>query len=168
MLNYNTQTIRYIHISIAKQRLLLIDNNETLFSANIATGKKGVGEEFGSECTPRGWHIVRAKIGQDSPINSVFIGRRWNGEIYSEQLQEQFPERDWILTRILWLSGSQVGFNRLGQCDTMQRYIYIHGVADGRIQGKPISHGCINMNNKDIVTLFDKVEPGIPVYIDVD
>ncbi|BCB27147.1 hypothetical protein SKTS_20330 [Sulfurimicrobium lacus] len=76
-----------------------------------------------------------------------------------------FPERDWILTRILWLSGCEPGFNRLGELDTMRRYIYIHGTADEKAIGSPVSHGCIRMRNQDIIELFDLVPAGTPVEI---
>ncbi len=156
---------RYISVSIAEQRLQLIDNNQILFDVIIATAKNGAGEQFGSECTPRGWHKIRAKIGASCVENTVFIARRPTGEICSESLQQKYPERDWILTRIMWLSGLEVGFNRSGQQDTMRRYIYIHGCPDNNPMGIPDSHGCIKMRNSDVIALFDRVEVGIPVYI---
>ncbi|MCU7836966.1 MAG: L,D-transpeptidase [gamma proteobacterium symbiont of Taylorina sp.] len=155
----------YINISLCEQRLQLIDNKKILFEADISTAKNGAGEQSGSECTPRGWHIVRAKIGADCPENTVFIARRPSGEIYSEQLHKTYPHRDWILSRILWLSGLQVGFNRLGEQDTMRRYIYIHGCPDNTVMGIADSHGCIRMRNAQLIKLFDYVEAGIPVFL---
>ncbi len=131
----------------------------------ISTALNGSGQEKGSYCTPLGAHIVRAKIGGGRPVNTVFVGRRPTGEIYSPELAERSPGRDWILTRILWLSGREVGFNRLGEVDTMRRYIYIHGSPDSVHMGQPGSIGCIRMRNADIVQLFDRVSPGIPVNI---
>ena len=131
----------------------------------ISSAKNGLGEQFGSECTPRGWHIIRAKIGENCPINTIFSARRPTGEIYSQQLHQNFPQRDWILTRILWLSGLEVGKNRLGQQDTMRRYIYIHGSPDCYPMGEANSHGCIRMHNYDLIELFSIVESGIPVFI---
>ena len=131
----------------------------------ISSSKYGLGEKEGSFKTPRGLHRVRAKIGKGMPKNTVFVKRRPTGEIYSEPLSEQFPERDWILTRILWLSGLEPGFNRHGDVDTMRRYIYIHGSPDSAIMGKPGSHGCIRMRNDDVMDLFDRIEAGIPVEI---
>ena len=119
----------------------------------------------GSYCTPLGKHIIRAKIGDKQPINTVFVKRRPTGEIYTPQLAAQYPNRDWILTRILWLSGCEVGFNRLGEVDTMRRYIYIHGSPDSAAMGKPGSIGCIRMHNDDLLELFDKVPVGTPVNI---
>ena len=119
----------------------------------------------GSYCTPLGAHIIRAKIGAGLPENTVFVGRRPTGELYTPELSEQFPKRDWILTRILWLSGCEVGFNRLGDVDTMRRYIYIHGSPDSVHMGEPGSIGCIRMRNADIVELFDLVSAGTLVNI---
>ena len=156
---------RYIHISVADQCLQLIDHKKVLFEVAIATAKNGVGEQFGSECTPRGWHKIRAKIGSDCLENTVFIGRRPTGEYYSEALQQEQPNRDWILTRIMWLSGLQTGFNRWGKCDTMARYIYIHGCPDSHPMSIPSSHGCIKMRNSEVITLFKQIDVGISVLI---
>jgi len=117
-----------------------------------------MGSEKNSGKTPLGHHIVRAKIGAGLPINSVFVGRRPTGEVFDQNLAQNNPHRDWILSRILWLSGTQLGKNRLGNVDTMQRYIYIHGTPDSEPMGCPISHGCIRMRNSDIVELFDLVD----------
>jgi lipoprotein-anchoring transpeptidase ErfK/SrfK len=124
-----------------------------------------VGELNGSYCTPRGQHIIRAKIGAGQPLNSVFVERRPTGEIYGPELAGTFPGRDWILTRILWLSGCEPGYNRLGKVDTMRRAIYIHGSPDSAEIGKPGSHGCVRMRNQDVVELFDLVPAGTPVVI---
>jgi lipoprotein-anchoring transpeptidase ErfK/SrfK len=109
--------------------------------------------------------VVRANIGNGQPVNTVFVRRRPTGEIYTPALGERYPERDWILTRILWLSGCEPGFNRLGEVDTMQRFIYIHGSPDSVDMGKPGSIGCIRMRNDDLLELFDLVVPGTPVEI---
>ena len=132
----------------------------------VSTATNGVGEEMGSECTPRGRHIVRAKIGDGAPLNTVFVGRRPSGELYTPQLRSQHPERDWILTRILWLSGLERGRNRLGNVDTMRRYIYIHGAPDDVSMGCVGSHGCVRMRNAEIVELFEHVSVGMRVFID--
>ena len=121
----------------------------------------------GSFCTPLGRHVVRAKIGAGQPENAVFVGRRPTGEIYGPELATQYPDRDWILTRILWLSGCEVGFNRLGPVDTMRRHIYIHGSPDAAVMGKPGSHGCIRMRNADVMDLFERVPAGTSVNISI-
>src|SRR6478736_4077631 len=136
-----------ILIRANEQTLDLLDDNGTLLKHySISTARKGLGEMNGSNQTPRGRHIVRAKIGGDMPANTVFRARRPTGEVYSEDLVEQFPERDWILTRIMWLSGCEPGFNRLGEVDTMRRYIYIHGCPDSAVMGTPGSIGCVRMH----------------------
>lgn len=152
-----------IIINIALQQLTLKFNERVIRQYSISSAKKGVGEQQGSEQTPRGHHIVRAKIGANLPLNTVFKARRPTGEIYSAELAEQNANRDWILTRILWLSGCEVGKNRGGNCDTMRRYIYIHGTPDSEPMGIPASHGCIRMRNSDLVELFTLT----PVYASV-
>lgn len=155
-----------INIKIDTQRLDLInDQGEVVCSYTISSARNGTGQMTGSYCTPLGAHIIRAKIGAGLPENTVFVGRRPTGELYTPELSEQFPKRDWILTRILWLSGCEVGFNRLGDVDTMRRYIYIHGSPDSVHMGEPGSIGCIRMRNADIVELFDLVPAGTPVNI---
>ena len=154
-----------LHISIASQLLTLYDDaGQVLARYPVSTASRGVGEQRGSYCTPRGRHLIRARIGAGQPINTVFVARRPSGEVYSPQLAAAFPERDWILTRILWLSGCELARNRLGPVDTMRRYIYIHGCPDTAALGVPGSHGCIRMRNADLVELFDRV----PVYTSVE
>jgi len=155
-----------IHVSISKQQLQLLDDDKILFECAISTGKEGAGEQNGSLKTPRGRHIVRAKIGNNAPINSVFVGRRPTGEIYSPELAAKYPNRDWILTRILWLSGCEPGKNRLGPVDTMRRYIYIHGTPPSRPVGTPYSHGCVTLHNEAMLKLFDLVPCYTPVVIE--
>ena len=132
---------------------------------SVSTAKRGAGEKNGSLCTPRGSHIIRAKIGSGEPLNSVFVRRRPTGEVWTPELHEKYPGRDWILTRILWLSGREPGRNRLGDVDTMRRYIYIHGSPDTAQMGKPGSIGCIRMRNRDVAELFELVPPYTPVEI---
>lgn len=156
-----------IEISIAAQSLRLLDaSGQVLRSYPVSSAGRGVGETFGSFCTPRGKHLIRAKIGAGQAENTVFVRRRPTGEIFTPQLADKFPGRDWILTRILWLSGCETGYNRLGRVDTMRRYIYIHGSPDHARMGVPGSHGCIRMHNADIIELFDLVAPYTPVMID--
>lgn len=156
---------RTIDVSIPEQRLRLLEGEQVLMDVLVSTAKNGPGERHGSECTPRGWHQIRAKIGQGCLENTVFKGRRPTGEIYSPELARTWPKRDWILTRILWLSGLEPGRNRLGEVDTMRRYVYIHGCPDEHEMGVPSSHGCVKMRNRELVRLFDEVEPGTRVLI---
>ncbi len=155
-----------IEVDVAAQRLILRDGRgEPAMEARISTARKGVGERLGSERTPRGLHVIRAKIGAGLPANAVLVSRRPTGEIYSPHLRAAYPERDWILTRILWLSGLEPGKNRLGNVDTMRRYIYIHGCPDDDPVGVPGSRGCVKMRNHDMIKLFDLVSPGTRVLI---
>ena len=155
-----------ITINVPLQTLELFgDDGKLLRRYAVSTGANGVGEQSGSFCTPRGQHVIRAKIGAGQPENTVFVRRRPTGEIYTSDLGAQHPGRDWILTRILWLSGCEPGFNRLGSCDTMRRYIYIHGTPDSTPLGQPGSKGCVRMRNADLVELFDLVPAGTPVHI---
>ncbi|KGT48352.1 MULTISPECIES: cell wall-recycling L,D-carboxypeptidase ElsL [Acinetobacter] len=151
-----------ILVDLAAQQLYLPRFGK---SYPVSTGKNGIGEQENSGKTPRGWHKVAEKIGADTPLNSVFIARQATGEVYSEELAQQFPNRDWILTRILWLSGLEEGFNCGEGCDTYKRYIYIHGTPDTEPMGIPESHGCIRMRNIDLVELFELVDENALVYI---
>ncbi len=155
-----------IIIHIPTQTLELFDDSgKSLRCYLVSTGAHGVGEENGSFCTPRGRHVIRAKIGAGKPVNTVFVKRRPTGDIYSPELGAQHLGRDWILTRILWLSGCESGFNRSGSCDTMRRYVYIHGTPDNTPLGKPGSRGCVRMRNAELVELFDLVTVGTEVRI---
>lgn len=155
-----------IEVSVREQMLELYDDNDRLLRRYaVSTASRGVGEKMGSFRTPRGRHIIRAKIGGGAALNTVFVRRRPTGEIYTPELGERFPERDWILTRILWLSGCEPGRNRLGDVDTMRRYIYIHGAPDSAPMGKPGSIGCIRMRNQELVELYELVPVGTPVHI---
>jgi predicted GNAT family N-acyltransferase len=150
-----------LRVSLPAQTLeVYADDGRLMHCYPVSTAKNGAGERNGSFCTPRGAHIVRAKIGAGAVPNTVFVRRRPTGELWTPQLAAQYPGRDWILTRILWLSGKQPGFNRLGDVDTMRRYVYLHGSPDSVAMGAPGSIGCVRMRNADIIELFDRV----PVY----
>lgn len=152
-----------IDINLSRQALVLDNGGRRAYS--VSTARNGAGERNGSHCTPRGRHRIRARIGAGQPVGTVFRGRRPTGEIYSAELAEAAPRRDWILTRILWLCGEQPGFNRFGDVDTMRRYIYIHGAPDSTEMGVPGSIGCIRMHNAELLDLFDRVAAGTAVNI---
>lgn len=159
--------VDYIHIDIQKQSMLLFDENrEFLRIYPISTAKNGPGENYGSFCTPRGWHQIRAKIGAELPKNAIFEKRRFTGNYYKTgDIQRFSADKDWILTRILWLSGLEPGKNRFGNVDTAKRKIYIHGTPDETLLGIPGSKGCIRMSHDDLIAVFDMVTIGLKVLI---
>lgn len=156
----------FLHVSIADQQLYGFTDGLLRLRLPVSTARNGVGELNGSGCTPRGLHQVRARIGDGLPEGAVLRGRRWTGEVWSAELHEHCPGRDWILSRILWLSGCEPGVNRMGSVDTFRRYIYIHGTPDCEPMGVPLSHGCIRMRNADLLKLFPQVPPRCVVCID--
>lgn len=155
-----------LHISLADQALYGFADGQLLLRLAVSTALNGPGELNGSGCTPRGRHQVRAKIGEGLPLGAVLRGRRWTGEVWSAALHEQFPGRDWILTRILWLSGCEPGHNRRGEVDSFRRYIYLHGTPDSEPMGVPGSHGCVRLRNADLLELFPRVPLHCPVQIE--
>ncbi|MCJ7555484.1 MAG: L,D-transpeptidase [Gammaproteobacteria bacterium] len=154
-----------IQVDLARQVLTVLRPGMEPIIFPVSTASKGAGELAGSFQTPRGEHFIRACIGRGLPSGAVLVGRRPSGEIYTEEFARQYPERDWVLSRILWLCGEQPGFNRLGPVDSMRRYIYIHGTPDSEAMGIPRSHGCIRMRNEDVIALYSMVEPGTRVTI---
>jgi len=155
----------HIEINIDEQSLKLFDGDELIKQYPVSTARNGPGELMSSECTPRGTHIISEKIGAGHAPDTIFVSREPTGELYTPDLRKQFPDRDWILTRILWLSGSQPGCNQGGNVDSHDRYIYIHGSPDDVEMGKPGSRGCVRMRNDDVMELFNQVEEGTPVLI---
>jgi lipoprotein-anchoring transpeptidase ErfK/SrfK len=158
-------TGRHILIDLPGQGLDLLDGDRKLRRYPVSTARNGPGEEVDSGCTPRGLHRVRLRIGDGCPQEAVFVGRRATGEIYDAELARRYPERDWVLTRILWLTGLEPGRNRGGRVDTLRRFIYIHGCPDTEPMGQPCSHGCIRMRNADVIELFELVPTGALVDI---
>lgn len=154
-----------VEVDLSNQELRLLEDGQVVKRFPVSTAAAGAGEREGSGCTPRGRHRVRLRIGDKMPENTVFVGRRATGEIYSSRLAREYPDRDWILTRIIWLAGDEPGRNRGGAVDTLRRYIYIHGTPESEPMGVAASHGCIRMRNHDLVYLFERIEKGTPVYI---
>ncbi|EIJ43785.1 hypothetical protein BegalDRAFT_2957 [Beggiatoa alba B18LD] len=160
-------TNRYIHIHLSTQSLRYVtETGDCCFSTLISSARNGAGEVRNSGCTPRGWLVIKAKVGAGCPVNSVFVGRRFTGEIYSPELVTQYPQRDWILSRILWLGGLEPYKNRYGQVDTLRRFIYLHGTPDDKPMGIADSCGCIRMRNDDIMQLFEQVDVGTRVFVE--
>ncbi len=160
-MNENT----FIDIDLNRQRLRLVEDGNSVFEAPVSTAANGAGEVIDSECTPRGWHVVCEKIGEAAPMNAVFVGRKATGELYTPQMRKQHPDRDWILTRILWLSGLEAGINRSGNVDSKDRYIYIHGCPVDVSLSAPGSRGCVRMRNEQVMDLFNRVRVGTRVHI---
>lgn len=154
-----------IKIDASRQMLYCYEDKQEVASYLVSTGKNGMGEKLGSECTPRGWHTIYSKIGLENQVNSVFVGREWTGEVYSEDLAKLNPDMDWILTRILQLDGLEPGNNKGGDVDSLARYIYIHGTPDSTVLGLPGSRGCVRMHNQDIIELSNWVNIGAHVFI---
>lgn len=159
-------TERWLHVQLTTQRLVLWVNGRIAADYPVSTARNGPGERRGSGCTPRGRHRIRLKIGADAPLYTVFVGRRPTGERYTPELAARYPERDWILTRLLWLTGLEPGYNRGGEQDTLRRYIYIHGCPDEAPLGMPLSHGCVRMGNAAVADLFERVQVGDLVLIE--
>lgn len=158
-------TDKRLDIDLSRQQLRVLEAGRIVSSYPVSTARNGSGERLDSECTPCGRHEISEKIGQNCPVNTVFVGRKPTGDIFSNAIGAEHPERDWILTRILWLGGLEPGRNSGGDNDTKARYIYIHGSPDGTPLGRPGSRGCIRMRNADVVELFEQVEEGTPVDI---
>ena len=129
-------------------------------SYSISTAKNGIGEIEDSYCTPTGKFKIAEKIGANLEFGSVLVDREPTGEVYNADLAKQYPDRDWILTRILWLDGVEV-HNQ----NTKNRYIYIHGSPDETPMGMPGSKGCIRMHNYDVIELFESIHTGEDVVI---
>ena len=155
----------WLEIDTAAQRLTVWQGRETACQCAVSTAANGTGEEEGSGATPLGWHTIRAAIGAGNPAGTVYRGRRPTGEVFSETLAAAHPGRDWILTRILWLSGLETGRNRGGNVDSQRRYIYLHGTPPGEPMGVPRSHGCIRLRDSELLALFEIAVPGTPVWI---
>ena len=156
---------KMICISAEKQEMQCFEQDNLLVTYQVSTGKNGMGEQINSECTPRGWHLIHSIIGLANEANSVFVARQWTGEIYSPHLATEFPGRDWILTRILRLEGLELGRNKGGDVDSLERYIYIHGTPDSTQLGAPGSRGCVRMRNNDIINLAFWATTETLVYI---
>ena len=156
----------WLRVSIPRQTIELFEQGVAVREWPVSTAKNGPGEQRGSECTPRGWHRIRARIGEGEPVNAVFRGRRPTGELYGEALERDHPGRDWILTRILWLGGLEPGFNRYGAVDSAWRYIYVHGSPDRGVSGEPASHGCVRLRGTDMLELFELARTGMKVLIE--
>jgi len=143
----------FIYVDSCNQTLYWLDKNELKNkSFPISTAANGLGNRFDSHKTPTGIHRIKQKIGGDAPAEMIFEAREPTGRICKNTDNQ---EKDEITSRIMWLDGLEPGFNKGGEYDSFSRYIYIHGTSDERRIGKPVSHGCIRMTNKDVIELYD-------------
>src|SRR5262245_29237636 len=157
---------RWVRISLCTQHLEVCERAGVIACYPVSTSAKGAGERVGSEQTPRGAHEVRELIGEGAARGAVFVGRCLTGETYTRELRAEDPDRDWILSRVIWLSGLEAGRNLGGEVDTYDRYIYIHGTPEDEPMGEPRSHGCVRMRNEDVIDLFALLELGTLVQIE--
>lgn len=163
-LTINVTTSELI-VDISEQRLYLMQNDRILESFPISTSKYGEGSVVNSFKTPLGLHEIKEKIGENAEINTIFISRintMRKAEIYKSIYDSS---NDYVTSRILWLSGLEVGLNKGSGIDSYDRYIYIHGTHEEGLIGQKASDGCIRMFNKDVVHLFNIVSKGTKVYI---
>lgn len=144
-----------ISVSVADQRLDLIENGRVVWSAKVSTSSRGTGSEPGSYKTPTGRFFIAEMHGGGAPAWERFESRVPTGE-----LGDPGSPDDQILSRILWLAGAEPG-----NANTYSRYIYIHGTNHESLLGTPASHGCIRMANADVIELFERVRPGTPIRI---
>ena len=172
----NINQDRFIIVQPTKQTLYLVVNDLINSTYNISTSKYGLGNKNESFQTPIGIHYIAKKIGDNVAKNTIFKGRKTflnnlttddlNKEEYFKTKQKYFKDSEDIITsRIMWLKGHEKGVNQGGNVDSYSRYIYIHGTIHENLIGAEASHGCIRMNNNDVIDLYDKVLENILVRI---
>ena len=146
----------HLEVSVPEQTLRLMEGQNVVTSYTISTSKFGLGSEDGSNRTPLGNFAIFEKIGAGAPLRTVFRSREPVG-IWDP---DEPTEEDLVLTRILWLDGLDPE-----NANTRSRYIYIHGTNQEDMLGTAASHGCIRMSNIEVIDLFDRVDPGVPLTI---
>lgn len=164
-IKYQQSFDSYIFVSIKRQKLFYIKNGNVEKVFLISTAKKGIGQEIHSHQTPEGLHVIKHMIGQNLPKNAIFKERVFNGEIAEIYTDKTDINEDFVTSRIMWLEGQEEGINKGGNVDSYKRYIYIHGTPEEGLIGKPASHGCVRMKNKEVIELFDLVQVNTPVLI---
>ena len=166
--NYMLKKAEYkelIFVSIDQQKMYHIHSDKIYKSYNISSSKFGIGNEKGSNKTPLGLHKIKEKHGESIPLNGRLIGRVFYGQIAEIFSDTTTSKTDDITSRVLWLEGLEKGINKGKDIDSYKRYIYIHGTSEEGKIGKPASHGCIRMKNKDVIDLFKEVSIGTFVLI---
>lgn len=152
-----------VWVSIARQRVYLINNYHISALYLCSTAAAGIGNKVGSYKTPLGWHVIAECIGGGLPKGAVLKERQFSGRVWD--LSKESKGEDLILTRILWLQGIEPGINQGDGIDTHDRYIYIHGTPEESKLGTPVSHGCIRLSNADVIELFNQIKTGTPLLI---
>jgi lipoprotein-anchoring transpeptidase ErfK/SrfK len=155
----------HIEVDISEQRLYLIENSLIKASYPISTSKYGEGSIENSFKTPLGEHSIKEMIGEEAEINTIFTSRINTKR--SATIIDKFEdtENDYVTSRIMWLDGEEDGYNKGGNVDSFNRYIYIHGTHEEGLIGTKASHGCIRMFNYDVIELFNLVNIGTKVTI---
>ncbi len=165
-INKKTENVsKILYVSIKRQKIFYVINNEIILNYTISSSKYGVGNKENSNKTPLGLHRIKEKHGDKTPLNGLLIGRVFYGNIAEIHLDNTKSSGDEITSRILWLEGIEKGINKGDGIDSYERYIYIHGTSEEGLLGKPASHGCIRMSNKDVIDLYKKIEVGTLVLI---
>ena len=161
----NAFTDEVIYVSIKKQKLYHIEHDSIIKEYIISSSAFGIGSASGSNKTPIGLHSIKEKYGEKTPINGKMTGREFHGNIATIYTDQTKSKTDDVTSRILWLEGLEKGKNTGEGIDSFKRYIYIHGTSEEGRLGKPASHGCIRMKNKEVIDLYKLVEVGTLVLI---
>ena len=161
----NTFTDEVIYVSIKNQKLYHIQHDSIINEYIISSSVYGIGSTSGSNKTPIGLHRIREKYGERTPINGKMTGRVFHGYIATIYTDQRKSKTDDVTSRILRLEGLEKGKNKGQGIDSFKRYIYIHGTSEEGRLGKPASHGCIRMKNKEVIDLYKLVEVGTFVLI---
>ena len=154
-----------IYVSIKEQKLYHIKHDSVIQEYMISSSAYGIGSKVGSNKTPIGLHSIKKKYGENTPINGKMTGRVFHGNIATIYNDETKSKTDDVTSRILWLEGLEKGKNKGKGIDSFNRYIYIHGTSEEGRLGKPASHGCIRMRNKEVIDLYKIIEVGTLVLI---
>ena len=147
-----------LFVNITKQKMYYIKEGGIVKTYVISSSNYGVGNKAGSNKTPIGLHKVKQKFGEETPINGKMIGRVFYGDIATIYTDNTKSKTDDVCSRILWLVGLEEGLNKGEGIDSYNRYIYIHGTSEEGLLGKPASHGCIRMKNKEVIELYERIK----------
>lgn len=147
-----------IVVDAGEQSLVLWRDGEAIRKFKVSTGKAGLGCTDGSGKTPIGWHRIAEWIGRDALPGQVFVSRKPTGEVVPQEEWKSDAAADMVLTCIMWLEGLESGLNSGPGVDSHERYIYLHGTNQEHLLGRPASHGCIRLSNRDATELFHRTD----------